>query len=92
MDRKKLGKGAYMVQLVSKILEAESLLEAVGMAHWLRQEDKIPEYEDLLTDQEKLEWVRKKTRLTRNSVTGIQFTPRPRNWPLKTRRKVTLVL
>ena len=40
-----------MVKLVSKILEAESLLEAVGMAHWLRQGDKIPEYEDLLTDQ-----------------------------------------
>ena len=64
LDRKKLGNAKYMIHLVSKILDAESLLESVGMVHWLRQEDKIPEYEDLLTEIEKLEWVRKKTKLT----------------------------
>ena len=53
-----------MQALVSKLLDAESLLESVNMVHWLRQEDKIPEYEDLLTKQEKLEWVRMKPKLT----------------------------
>ena len=39
-------------------MDAESLLDSVGMAHWLRQEDKVPEYEDMLTKAELLEWVR----------------------------------
>ena len=48
LDRKKLGKAKYMVDLVNKLMDAEVLLESVGMVHWLRQEDKIPEYEDFL--------------------------------------------
>ena len=64
LDRGKLGDCKYMVALVSKLLDAESLLETVNMVHWLRQEDKIPEYEDLLNKSEKLEWVRMKPRLT----------------------------
>ena len=39
-------------------MDAESLLDSVGMAHWLRQEDEVPEYEDMLTKAELLEWVR----------------------------------
>ena len=42
LNRKKLGDKKYMVELVGKILDAESLLTTVGMVHWLRQEDKIP--------------------------------------------------
>ena len=64
LDRSKMGDCKYMQALVSKLLDAESLLESVNMVHWLRQEDKIPEYEDLLTKQEKLEWVRMKPKLT----------------------------
>ena len=64
LDRAKLGNGHYMMTLVSKLLDAESLLDTVGMVHWLRQEDKIPEYEDLLTENEKLEWVKMKPSLT----------------------------
>ena len=64
LDRGKLGDCKYMVALVSKLLDAESLLETVNMVHWLRQEDKIPEYEDLLTKSEKLEWVRMKPTLS----------------------------
>ena len=33
LDRKKLGDRKYMVGLVSKILDAESLLQTVGMVH-----------------------------------------------------------
>ena len=64
LDRKRLGNTKYMVALVGKILDAESLLDTVGMVHWLRQEDKIPEYEDLLIDSEKLRWVEMKPKLT----------------------------
>ena len=63
LDRGKLGDSKYMMNLVNKILDAESLLETVGMVHWLRQEDKIPQYEDLLSKSEKLEWVRLKPKL-----------------------------
>ena len=49
LDRKKLGEAKYMVSLVNKLMDAEILLETVGMVHWLRQEDKIPEYEDFLS-------------------------------------------
>ena len=49
---------------MDKLLDAESLLESVGMAHWLRQEDKIPEYEEMLTKTELLEWVRLQPKLT----------------------------
>ena len=48
----------YMVDLVSKIIDAESLLTTVGMVHWLKPEDKIPEYEDLLTKEEKIKFNR----------------------------------
>ena len=57
LDRGKLGNGQYMMALVSKLLDAEHLKDTVGMVqlvHWLRQEGKIPEYEDLLTETEKL--------------------------------------
>ena len=64
LDRGKLGDSKYMVALVNKILDAESLLGTVGMVHWLRQEDKIPQYEDMLSKSEKLEWVRLKPKLT----------------------------
>ena len=64
LDRKKLGDRKYMAQLVGKILDAENLLESVGMVHWLRQEDKIPEYEDMLSRSERLEWVRSKPTMT----------------------------
>ena len=64
LDRKKLGDRKYMVALVGKILDAENLLESVGMVHWLRQEDKIPEYEDLMSRSERLEWVRSKPTMT----------------------------
>ena len=64
LDRAKLGDCKYMMALVNKLLDAESLLSTVNMVHWLRQEDKIPEYEDLLSKNEKLEWVRMKPRLT----------------------------
>ena len=64
LDRAKLGDCKYMVALVNKLLDAESLLETVNMVHWLRQEDKIPEYEDFLSRNEKLEWVRLKPKLT----------------------------
>ena len=64
LDRKKLGKTRYMVDLVNKLMDAEVLLESVGMVHWLRQEDKIPEYEDFLNQDELLEWVRLKPKLT----------------------------
>ena len=64
LDRKKLGDRKYMVALVGKLLDAENLLESVGMVHWLRQEDKIPEYEDLLSRSERLEWVRSKPTMT----------------------------
>ena len=60
LDRKKLGDRKYITALEAKLLDAESLLESVGMVHWLRQEDKIPEYEDFLTKTEKLEWIRSK--------------------------------
>ena len=63
LDRGKLGDSKYMMALVNKILDAESLLESVNMVHWLRQEDKIPQYEDLLSKSEKLEWVRLKPKL-----------------------------
>ena len=49
---------------VPKLLDAENLLETVGMVHWLRQDDKIPEYEDMLSMTEKLEWVKLKPSLT----------------------------
>ena len=52
-----------MMALVNKILDAESLLESVNMVHWLRQEDKLPEYEDMLSKSERLEWVRLKPKL-----------------------------
>ena len=58
LNRKKLGDTKYLVSMVDKLLDAESLLDSVGMAHWLRQEDKVPEYEDMLTKAELLEWVR----------------------------------
>ena len=64
LDRKKLGKTKYMVELVNKLLDSEALLETVGMVHWLRQEDKIPEYEDYLSQEELLEWVRLKPKLS----------------------------
>ena len=64
LDRKKLGKARYMVDLVNKLLDAEILLDTVGMVHWLRQEDKIPEYEDFLSQEELLEWVRLKPKLS----------------------------
>ena len=60
LDRKKSGDRKYITALEAKLLDAESLLESVGMVHWLRQEDKIPEYEDFLTKTEKLEWIRSK--------------------------------
>ena len=63
LDRKKLGNCKYMVELVSKLLDAESLLDSVGLVHWLRQEDKIPEYEDLLNKDEMMEWLRMKPSL-----------------------------
>ena len=50
--------------LVNKLLDAENLLETVGMVHWLRQDDKIPEYEDMLSMTEKLELVKLKPSLT----------------------------
>ena len=52
-----------MIALVTKILDAESLLDSVGMVHWLRQEDKIPEYEDLLTPEEMMDWLKMKPTL-----------------------------
>ena len=58
LDRRKLGKTKYMVELVDKLLDSEALLESVGMVHWLRQEDKIPEYEDYLSQEELLELVK----------------------------------
>ena len=64
LSRIKLGDSKYMVALVNKLLDAESLLDTVGMVHWLRQDDKIPEYEDLLSKTEKLEWVKMKPTLT----------------------------
>ena len=64
LDRKKLGEAKYMVSLVNKLMDAEILLETVGMVHWLRQEDKIPEYEDFLSREELLEWIRLKPKLT----------------------------
>lgn len=64
LNRKKLGDTKYVVSLVDKLLDAESLLDTVGMAHWLRQEDKIPEYEDFLTKNELLEWVRTKPKMS----------------------------
>ena len=64
LDRKKMGKTKYMVELVNKLLDSEALLESVGMVHWMRQEDKIPEYEDYLSQEELLEWVRLKPKLT----------------------------
>ena len=67
LNRKKLGDTKYVVSLVDKLLDAESLLDTVGMAHWLRQEDKIPEYEDFLTKNELLEWVRIKPKLSGTS-------------------------
>ena len=44
LNRKKL------VELVSKILDAESLLTTVGMVHWY-------EYEDLFSKDEKIKWI-----------------------------------
>ena len=41
LDRGKLGDNRYMMALVNKILDAESLLDMVGMVHWLRQEDSM---------------------------------------------------
>ena len=64
LDRKKLGDKEYMACLVGKILDAESLLDTVGLVHWLRQDDKIPEYEDLLTREEKYRWIEMKSNLT----------------------------
>ena len=64
LSRTKLGDSKYLVALVNKLLDAESLLDTVGMVHWLRQDDKIPEYEDLLSKTEKLEWVKMKPSLT----------------------------
>ena len=64
LDRKKLGMAKYMVDLVNKLMDAEILLDSVGMVHWLRQEDKIPEYEDFLSQDELLQWVRLKPKLT----------------------------
>ena len=63
LDRSKLGDCKYMVALVNKLLDAENILETVNMVHWLRQDDKIPEYEDFLSKSEKLEWVRMKPKL-----------------------------
>ena len=64
LDRAKLGNGLYMMTLVRKILNAERLMDSVGMVHRLRQEDKISEHEGLLTETEKPEWVNMKTSLT----------------------------
>ena len=81
LDRAKLGNGQYMMTLVSKLLDAESLLDTVGMVHWLRQEDKIPEYEDLLTENEKLEWVKMKPSLTGTPWENFKtFLMRMRDW------------
>jgi len=63
LDRSKLGDCKYMVALVNKLLDAENILETVNMVHWLRQDDKIPEYVDFLSKSEKLEWVRMKPKL-----------------------------
>ena len=59
-----MGDHKYFVCLVNKLLDAENLLETVGMVHWLRQDDKIPEYEDMLSMTEKLEWVKMKPSLS----------------------------
>ena len=64
MDRKKLGNLKYIAELVSRLVDAENLLDTVGMVQWLRQEDKIPEYEDMLIDSERLEWVKMKPTLS----------------------------
>ena len=81
LSRAKLGNGLYMMTLVSKLLDAESLLDTVGMVHWLRQEDKIPEYEDLLTETEKLEWVKMKPGLTGTPWENFKtFLMRMRDW------------
>ena len=81
LDRRKLGNNQYMTALVSKILDAENLLDTVGMVHWLRQEDKIPEYEDLLTDSEKLEWVKMKPTLNGTPWENFKsFLIKMRDW------------
>ena len=81
LSRANLGNGLYMMTLVSKLLDAESLLDTVGMVHWLRQEDKIPEYEDLLTETEKLEWVKMKPGLTGTPWENFKtFLMRMRDW------------
>ena len=64
LKRASMGDHKYFVCLVNKLLDAENLLETVGMVHWLRQDDKIPEYEDMLSMTEKLEWVKLKPSLT----------------------------
>ena len=63
VELKKLERKKYMQALYRQMLEADVLLTGVGMAQWLRHEDKIPEYEDLLSKSEKLEWVRAKPAL-----------------------------
>ena len=81
LSRAKLGNGLYMMTLVSKLLDAESLLDTVGMVHWLRQEDKSAEYEDLLTETEKLEWVKMKPGLTGTPWENFKtFLMRMRDW------------
>ena len=42
----------YMVDFVNKHIDAEVLLDCVGMVHWLRQEDQITEYDDFLNQDE----------------------------------------
>ena len=64
LDRKKLGNLKYIAELVSRLVDAENLLDTVGMVQWLRQEDKIPEYEDMLIDSERLEWVKMRPTLS----------------------------
>jgi hypothetical protein len=81
LDRKKLGNLKYMAELVSKLVDAENLLETVGMVQWLRQEDKIPEYEDMLIESERLEWVKMRPSLTGTPWENFRaFLLKMRDW------------
>ena len=78
---KKLGYLKYITELVSRLVDAENLLDTVGMVQWLRQEDKIPEYEDMLIDSERLEWVKMKPSLSGTPWENFKaFLLKMRDW------------
>ena len=81
LDRKKLGNLKYIAELVSRLVDAENLLDTVGMVQWLRQEDKIPEYEDMLIDSERLEWVKMRPTLSGTPWENFKsFLLKMRDW------------